>query len=287
MTVLGRRQASLERFLRYGLLGACTFAGVWLASYVPAADWLMYYGAARAAFQGHSPYDQPIFVNPPWSISLVAPFAALPPGLGRGLLLVCTFAIWFYAAWRMRAPRLAVIAMLLSPTAIGSLLAANIDAFVVLGVFLPATWGLLLLLIKPQIGAGPAMYDLVDSWRKRRLVGVLLTFAPVLTAYVISAVLFPVWSDRFLRAPADVWNRSLFPYGIPIGLGFLWLSFRTRNVMFALASSPFFSPYLTFYSYLIVQIGLLHEDVERFMPRVWLQIILCVLLWAIMLFFKL
>ena len=57
--------------------------------------------------------------------------------------------------------------------------------------------------------------------------------------------------------------------------------------MFALASTPFLSPYLTFYSYLVVQLGLLHEDVDKLIPRAWLQIILCVLLWVIMLTFRL
>jgi hypothetical protein len=287
MTALTGRQSALGRYLVFGMLGACAAAAVWLASYVPAADWHMYYGAARAVFQGRSPYEQPIFVNPPWTVLLLAPFAAFPPNVGRGLVLVSTVAIWLYAAWRMRAPRLAVIAMMISPTAIGSLLAANIDAFVVLGVFLPATWGLLVLMIKPQIGLGPAVYDLVDTWRTRGITGVALTFAPVVTAYAASAVLFPEWLDRFVHAPGIVWNRSLFPYGIPVGLFLLWLSWRRRNVMFALASTPFLTPYLTFYTYLIVQIGLLHEDVEKFMPRVWLQSILCILLWTIMLVFRL
>jgi hypothetical protein len=287
MTALTGRLASLGRFLLYGTMGVCAGAAVWLASYVPAADWHMYYGVARGVFDGRSPYVQPIFVNPPWAVVLLAPFAVFPPNLGRGLLLVCSVVIWLYAAWRMRAPRLAVIAMLLSPTAIGSLLAANIDALVILGVFLPATSGLLLLMIKPQIGLGPAFYDLIETWRTRGITGVLLTFAPVVVAYAVSAVVFPVWLDRFVHAPDIVWNRSLFPYGIPVGIFLLWLSLRRRNVMFALASTPFLTPYLTFYTYLIVQIGLLHEDVERFIPRVWLQIMLCILLWTIMLIFKL
>lgn len=280
--------SSPRRFWLYVGLAAAVTAAIWLASFVPNADWFgTYDGVARSIFQWRSPYEQPLFVNPPWTAVLLAPFAALPPNLARGLLLVFSLAVWLYAAWRMRAPRLAVIALLLSPTAIGSLLAANIDAFVVLGVFVPATWGLFALLLKPQIGLGPAAYDAVDTWRTRGIAGVVLTTSPVLIAYAVSAVLFPIWIDRLVHAPAIVWNRSLFPYGIPVGLFLFWQSLRRRNVMFALASTPFLSPYLTFYSYLVVQLGLLHEDVDKLIPRAWLQIILCVLLWVIMLTFRL
>ena len=170
---------------------------VWLARLVPNADWSgTYEGVGRGLLHGQSPYEQPLFVNPPWAALLILPFAALPSDWGRGLLLVASLAALTYTAWRLHAPRLAVIALLLSPTAIGSLLAANLDAFVILGLFLPPAGGLLLLMIKPQIGLGPAIYHLIDNWRKDRLPGVMRAFSPIVVAYVIGALLFPVWIDR-------------------------------------------------------------------------------------------
>ncbi len=287
MNARAMRRTPTIRILQYASLGLMIALAVWLASYVPAADWHTFYGAARAAFQWNSPYVEPGFNHAPWTVLIVMPFAVLPPNLGRGLLLVCTVAVWLYVAWRMRAPRLAVIAMIVSPTAIGALLAANIDALIVLGIFLPGAWGLLVLLTKPQIGLGPAVYELAHTWRTRGIVGVAIAFAPVLAVYVISAAVFPIWLDRFVHTPGNVWNRSLFPYGIPLGLLLLWLSWRRQNMMFALASSPFLSPYLTFPTYLIVQIGLLHPDVDRWVPRAWLQVALCAFLWIIMLAFRL
>ncbi len=261
---------------------------VWLASFVPNADWTGTYEAVgRGVFHGRSPYAQPLFVNPPWGALLVVPFAAFSSGVGRGLLLVASLAAWTYAGWRLHAPRIAFVAMLLSPTAISSLLAANLDAFVVLGLFLPPAAGLFLLMLKPQIGLGPALYDLVDRWQDGRFRSVLRTFGPIIIAYVLSAILFPVWVDRMLHKPANVWNRTLFPYGLPVGFLFLWLSLRTRNAFWALASSPFLAPYVTLPTYLVVQVGLLHEDVERYIRRDVLQIILSALLWVAMLTFKL
>ena len=225
-------------FAALGIFALAAIA-VWLARLVPNADWSgTYEGAGRALLHGQSPYEQPLFVNPPWAALLILPFAVLPSDVGRGLFLVASVAALVYTAWRLRAPRLAVIAMLLSPTAVGSLLAANLDAFVVLGLFLPPAAGLLLLMLKPQIGLGPAVFHLIDTWRKARLPGVLRAFLPILLAYGISALIFPVWVDRMLHKPANVWNRSLFPYGIPVGVLLLWLSVRTRNVFWALASTP-------------------------------------------------
>jgi hypothetical protein len=142
-------------------------------------------------------------------------------------------------------------------------------------------------MMKPQIGIGAAIYYLFEAWRNNRAVGIVRTFGPVVLAYVISGVLFPVWVDRFIHKPSNEWNRSIFPYSIPLGLFFLWLGVRKQNRFFAMAAAPFLSPYLTFYTYAIVQIGLLHEDVEKVIRRDVLQIILCIFLWTIMLVFKL
>ncbi len=263
-------------------------AAVWMASLVPNADWSgTFEPAGRYVLQGHSPYEQPLYLNPPWAILLVLPFLLFPPAIARGLLLVCSLAALIYIAWRLHSPRLAVVALLLSPTAIGALLAGTLDLLILLGIFLTPAWGLLVLMIKPQIGLGVALYDLIEAWRSNRALGILRTFAPVVIAYLVCAVLFPVWVDRIIHKPENVWNRTLFPYSIPLGIFFLWLAVRRRNVYFALAGTPFLSPYLTFYTYLIVQIGLLHEQVEKVVRRDVLQILLCLFLWTIMLIFRL
>ncbi len=288
MTAISDRREVFRKILLVGGLALGAAAAVWMASFVPNADWSgTYEPAALQVLQGHSPYNQPLYLNPPWAILLFLPFLLFPQAISRGLILVCSLAVLIYTTWRLHAPRVATVALLLSPTAVGSLLAGNLDMMVLLGLFLQPAWGLLLLMIKPQIGVGVALYYLTDAWRTNKAVGLLRTFGPVLLAYLISGLLFPIWLDRMIQKPLNVWNRTLFPYGIPIGLFFLWLAIRRRNVFFALASTPFFSPYLTFYTYLIVQIGLLHEEVEKVIRRDVLQILLCLFLWTIMLVFRL
>jgi hypothetical protein len=90
-----------------------------------------------------------------------------------------------------------------------------------------------------------------------------------------------------LNNPQIIWNRSLFPYLIPLGLFFLWLAFKNKNPYFALASSLFFAPYHSFYSYIAVQIGLMHPDVEKVIRRDVLQVLLTIFFWTVMLIFRL
>ena len=286
MTILNRD--NFKKIFLYGALTLGVIVAVWMASYVPNADWFATFDpAARGLFQGRLPYEQHFVLTPPWAILVLVPFVLFPPNIARGLVLVASLCVLIYTAWRLHAPKIAMVALLISPTAIGSLLSGNLDAFVLAGIFLPPLWGLFFLMIKPQVGIGVAIYYLTQTWQNNKWIGILRTFSPVLLAYLISAFLFPIWINRMIEKPSDVWNRSIFPYGIPVGLIFLWLSIKRRNAFFALASAPFFSPYLTFYTYLMVQVGLLHEDVEKVIRRDVLQIILCIFLWAIMLLFRL
>lgn len=277
-----------RRVLYISLLIVFSIIGVYLASFLPSADWLLVFDKVpRAVLHGESPYSIRPFVNPPWTVLLLMPFSLLTPELGRGAAFVLCALALIYVAWRLHARPLAIAALLLSPTVIGALIAGTFDAFLLPALFLPPVWALFFLLIKPQIGMGVAIFYFVQAWRKKGILEVFRTFAPVTAAYIVSALLFPVWVNRLLHMTSDPWNRSLFPYAIPLGLFFLWLAIRRDNVFFALAATPFFSPYLTFYSYLIVQVALLHEDVEKVVRRDVLQIILAVFLWTIMLVFKL
>jgi hypothetical protein len=179
------------------------------------------------------------------------------------------------------------MAFLLSPTDIGALLVNNIDPIVISGMLFPPVWGLFFLAMKPQIGLGVIIYYLVQTWRKDGFWGTVRVFAPVTIVFFASLILFPVWIEHVRSLPNNVFNRSTFPYLIPVGLFLLWLAFRKKNPYFALASSLFFSPYQTLYSYIAVQIGLMHPDVEKVIRRDVLHIGITIFLWAITLYFKL
>lgn len=261
---------------------------VYLASFLRTADWFDTFDpAARGVFSGLAPYHRVGYVYPPWAVVPLLPMVLFPPNIAHGLMYVSCALILFYIMWRLKVGFVAAVAFFLSPTAIGALLVNNIDPIVISGILFPPVWGLFLLVIKPQIGFGVVLYYLVETWQKDGFWGAVRTFAPVSIAWFISAALFPIWILRMLHNTEIIWNRSLFPYLIPLGLVLLWLAFRYKNPYFALASSLFFAPYHSFYSYIIVQIGLMHPDVEKVIRRDVLQVILSVFFWVVMLYFRL
>ena len=284
-------QKSAPKALSIGVI-AISITIVTIAIYftakLPSADFYnTFYPATRNILKGQSPYDVAGFMSAPWGLIPLLPFALFPPVWAHGLYFVACMCLLIYLAWRMRSNALAIVAFMLSPTVIGALLVGNLDPPVIAGIFIPPAWGLLLLMVKPQVGLGVAFYYLVESYRQGKFLKVARVFTPVILAYLLALVFFPLWFERMFNQPSNIWNRSLFPYSIPIGLFFLYLAIARRNVFFAMAATPFFAPYLTFYTYIVVQFALLHEDVEKVIRRDVLQVILCIFLWVIMLVFRL
>lgn len=280
---------TLRKYLIFLALAGAFLGAAIFASYLPNADWDgTYRPVLEKVFQGQDPYAIAGFHNPPWTLLLLFPFGLLSPEFARGLFFVASVAVFFWIVWKVKAPPLAAIALFLSPTFIGGLLANNLDIFVIAGVLLPPTWGLFVLLIKPQLGFGVAVYYLVDAWKTGRWRSIFSTFAPVILGFALTFLIFPALADKLLaKSSIDPWNRSIFPYGIPLGLAFLWLAIRNRNGVFALAVGPLLSPYTTLYSYTAIQIALLHADVDHWARRDVLQILLTIFLWAVILVFKL
>lgn len=279
----------ISRMYRWILLAFIFMAAVYLASFLPDADWhATYYPIGRSILTGAPLYENESFRYPPWTALILVPFAILPFNLSRGLAFVLSLLSIGFVSYRLGNNPRTTIFFLLSPTVIGSIIAANIESLLYPAIFLPPTWSLFGLLIKPQIGIGVALYIFITSLIERDIKKLIIALAPVTIGYLISIVVFPLFINRFLNSSNsfEVWNRSIFPYGIPFGLMFLWLAIRKKNMYYALAASPFFSPYLNFYSYMAVQIGLLNEDVENYVRRDILHAGLAVFLWVVMLIVK-
>jgi hypothetical protein len=276
-----------RKVIGIAILVVAFFAVAYLAAPFPTADFYVnFYPAAQSVLSGHSPYES-ITNATPWGIIPLVPLALLPPIPAHGVYFAVCLFVLAYIAWHLKASPLTIVAFILSPTVIGALIVGNLDPIVVSGILFPPTLGLLILLIKPQIGTGVALYYLINFVRDRKYLEAVKTFAPVVLAYSLTLIFFPIWLARVSSLPSNEWNRSLFPYSIPLGLLLVWLAVRRRNPYFALAAAPFFAPYHSFYTYTVVQIGLLHEDVERFVRRDVLHVALCIFLWVIMLVFHL
>lgn len=270
-------------------------AGVYFASFLPDADWLkIYYPTAHRFLAGLSPYDKLypdcgycVFVNPPWTLFITIPLSILPPHFSRGLLFIISVISIIFFGWKVKAKPLTIAFILLSPTVIGSLLAGNLDLLLLPAFFLPAPFALLILMIKPQIGLGLAIYYLITLLFGRDWKAFIFAFAPVSLAFLVSAFFFPGWVRIITDMPANPWNRSIFPYGIPIALFLMIISVKDRNKLLSIGVSPFLSPYLTFYSYSVFQFSLLDKKLSKYISPELLQVIFLITSWVIMLTFKL
>lgn len=227
-------------------------------------DWKeTFYPAARALLNGGNPYEVPTFRNAPWTILLIAPFALFSETTGGILFFIASIFLYAWAAIRLQASRLALIAFLLSPPVVYGMRMLNVDVFVLIGFTLPAQFGLFLVLIKPQMGAAMIPFWLVRAFKQGGVRDVVVTFAPVTLVSILSFLLFGNWlSGRQADLLDSFWNASLWPWAIPIGVVLTALSLRDLRADFAMAASPFLSPYLAYHSWVSVLAGLIRRDFE-------------------------
>jgi hypothetical protein len=247
------------------LLAAVIFVAItWAAQSIPGgSDW---YGTWRPAFdvmlRGQNPYDVvPRLATPPWVMILLFPLAALPSTLGRGALFAVSLLGFTFAALRFQAKPAALGGFLLSPLIFHSLLNGNTDWLVLIGATLPPPVGMILVMSKPQVGLGLAVFWAAWAYREGGLRGVARVVAPVLVVTLVSFVIFGFWPTRaaaVLGHSADI-NASLWPWTIPLGVGLLAYGLYRRHQNAALASSPFLSPYVLFHAYCGAQAALLRR----------------------------
>lgn len=228
-----------------------------------ATDWHeAFYPATALMLHGINPYGIAKFHSPPWTLIPLIPFVLL--GEHYGALLLFYFNLFTFAAvgYLLKARLPALVMFVLSPFVLYYFLyRGNTDALVMWGFLLPPQIGLFLVMTKPQIGIAVAVYWAWKAWKSGGLLGLARQFAPV---FVLSAVCFLVFGN-WLTSGEDVitasWNASFFPWSIPIGLSLLAWSLRRKDMLPAMAASPFLSPYLQLGSWSIALIALLRSNI--------------------------
>ena len=227
-------------------------------------DWKeTYYPAVQAVLHGNSPYTVSTFRNVPWTVIPLIPLGLFSETTGGILFFIATLAAYAWAAYRLKASRIVLIAFLLSPPVVYGMRMLNVDILVLLGFTLPAPIGLFFVLIKPQMGIAIALFWLVEAWRVGGVKKIIQTFAPVTIAIIVSFILFGNWlAGRQSDLPGSFWNASLWPWAVPIGVVLVALSLRDRRADYAMAASPFLSPYLAYHSWASVLAGLIQYDYE-------------------------
>lgn len=217
---------------------AIRFVPVWV-------DWGHFRDAGRAILNNTDLYADPLFFNAPWLAFVMIPFAVQDDVTGNGLMFVIGFLAFAYLAFRFKARPLAFVAFLLSPGVIANQVLPNIEWIPLLGVLLEPRWGLLLLAVKPQVGAGVALVWLIQSWQAGKWHSVLHTFAPVSIALLLSVTFYGLWFTRMLGLSAKGWNTSLFPFSLPIGIAILYYALRRLRPDWAISATVLCSPYVS------------------------------------------
>jgi hypothetical protein len=226
-------------------------------------DWeMVFMPAIREMVAGRSPYNNPVFYYPPWILIPLIPLGLLPKIVGAGLVVVIGLIVYVVIAKYFGADSLTLTALLLSPVLYYDLLFGNINWLVMLGLLLPTKFGLFLILAKPQLGIGVAFFWLVETWRKGKIREVARDFLPVSIAFLLSFLLYGFWPLRSLGLIVHQANTSLWPASIPIGLVLLVIAIKSRKLNLAMIASPFLSPYVIIYVWVIALFGLLPRRAE-------------------------
>lgn len=257
-------------FILYTLLGISLAVLFWLEYryLLPGLDWIKTFRPATLELlSGRTPYAVRTFFMPPWALLPFVPFVWLPERLGGVILTNLGILAYVYLLYKLKARPAAALAFLLSPAAIVGLHSGNIDWLVMLGFVLPPPIGLLLVMIKPQVGIAVAVYWLFIGWKEGKIKKVFQSFTPVVIAYLLSFAAYGFWLQKVdtlvegssLRSYMDI---NLWPVSIPLGLVLLVIALRQRNQFFAFMASPFLSPYVGANSYAVVILGLARYPLE-------------------------
>ncbi len=256
-------------------LSAGVIVAVYLVFLLPlwdtvGTDWKgNYLPAFQAAVHGTNPYliaykPNQGFLNPPWTLLLVAPFASLPGSWGLSLYFVFTLLSFIAVAWKLGAKPVALFAFMLSPLVIQGVYYLNLEIWVLWGFVLPGPIGMLLVLVKPQMGAVFAMFLLVEAWRQGGWRRAFWTVLPTLCALGVSFLLYGNWIwSALVRNPTILdykWNHSLGSLGWgPGALCIVW-ALLGRNRPSAMAATVVLSPYSTLPSWTALMAGFLKSD---------------------------
>ena len=244
-------------------------------------DWNRNIRPATLAFlHGENPYNIPEFLNPPWTLVLLAPFVLLPEPLGRAALFVVSLALLAVVLQWHKAIPLTAALYLTTPMALAMLQVGNLEAFVLFGLCLPLPFAALLLLVKPQVGLVPLALMVWIHFRDKgwRQTGAALT--PAMVLLVLSFLAYGNWPMQALNGLNNGGiSGHIWPLGVPTGFLCAYTAFRERIPGLALIASPLLSPHVSSHSWL----GALLAAVRRadHMVIVWLGCWLVVLILAI------
>lgn len=203
-------------------------------------------------WQGQDPYLGPGPYNPPWLYLILGPLLFLPDPAGAAVLTMLNLLVLAWLLKRSRASLLVLFMALFSPVVLSLVMTSNVDGILLLGVLLPPQWGLFLVLAKPQMGVGIALYWAWQAFHTGGIRRLVQVFAPVSVAFLISFAVYGIYLLRGTLLVSAGWNvnKYLFPYMVVPALILLFFALRSSRISLSYGVGPLISPYATPNSYI-------------------------------------
>jgi hypothetical protein len=227
-------------------------------------DWHLHFRpAARAVIEGRSPYSVYGFYNPPWALLPLLPLALLPEWAGRGCLIVLSIASYFTIAVKSQARPSSLAAFLLAPPILLGIKLGNLDWMPLLGLLMAPRFGIILVIIKPQVGAAVAVYWIINAYRNGGWKALFNLLLPLTLITLSTILIYGFWPVHMLavRSEMQQYSLSLFPLSIPIGLFLLLAALRKQNVTLAVPASQCLSPHVIWHTWGVAMLPLLKYPV--------------------------
>lgn len=203
-------------------------------------------------WQGQNPYLGVGPYIPPWIYLLLGPLLSVPEPVGAALVTLLNLAGLAFLLYRSKTS-LPVMAMaLFSPVVLSLVMTSNLDGLFLVGALLPPQWGLFIVLAKPQLGLGIALYWAWEAYHSGGIHRLIRVFAPVGLAFLASFALYGVYLLHGTAIIFTGWNvnRFLFPYLVAPALLLLLAAVRRRRISLSYGVGPLASPYATPNSYI-------------------------------------
>lgn len=228
-------------------------------------DWTkVFYDVGKIPFR---PYENPLFINPPWLALLLSPISLLPLQLSRALNAFFAFFFLTLLIQQSKGNGWSYLLTFSSFPFVGLLANGTVDWIVAVGLVLGSPAGIPFLLIKPQTGALVGLLWFKKSEKKAFFVLGTALFL------VFSFLIWGEWVSPMLQninaTPLGDWNASLFPWSVPVGIYLLYLSLKKEDVLAAIAAGLCLSPYFAAHS-LIVGFAILSARYVKIAGVAWI-----------------
>jgi len=207
-------------------------------------DWDVYRKASLDFLSGLNPMFTPLNYLPPWMSLLIAPVAILPRWVGYVVGGVIMLMVAIVAVKRLKGDVWTILLVCTTPFLLHNILWGNLEWVPLLGMLLPAAWGLIWISAKPQSGAGAVLYFLAQVARRKLPLKVLIPFGITgLLGLILYSYPFSIGTP-----PADVVataSYDVFPWGVPVGIALIAWAIKREDPWLAYAASPLLVPYFT------------------------------------------